>query len=119
MAYDVSKYFVLQQLYANEIGTLVPIRAQEGGVPREILAVIPPEPDLGENTPFLGSDRRESAFSVPVYLLYGDFLGTETPSSERESVFFVGTWFLYGLLDRECRIFVYYTTNYFISLYLL
>ena len=29
-----SNYFVSQQLYANEIGTLVPIRAQEGGVPR-------------------------------------------------------------------------------------
>ena len=68
----------------------MPIRAQEGGVPREILVVIPPEPDLGENTPFLGSDGRESAFPVPIYILYGDFLGTETPSSERERVFFVG-----------------------------
>ena len=85
------QFFVLQQLCANEMGTLVPIRAQEGGVQREILAVIPPEPDLGENTPFLASDGRESAFSVPVYLLYGEFLGTETPSSERERVFFVGT----------------------------
>ena len=41
------------------MGTLVPIRAQEGGVPREILAVIPPEPDLGQNTPFLASDGHE------------------------------------------------------------
>ena len=64
-------FFVLQQLCANEMGTLAPIRAQEGGVPREILVVIPPEPDLGKNTPFLASDGRESAFSVPVYLLYG------------------------------------------------
>ena len=68
----------------------MPIRAQEGGVQREILAVIPPEPDLGENTPFLASDWLESTSFVPVYLLYGDFLGTETPSSERERVFFVG-----------------------------
>ena len=70
------------------MGTPVPIRAQEGGVPRSSRSS-PPRP--GENTPFLASDGRESAFPVPVYLLYGEFLGTETPSSERERVFFVGT----------------------------
>ena len=48
------QFFVLQQLCANEMGTLVPIRAQEGGVPREILVVIPARARLGQKHPLPG-----------------------------------------------------------------